>query len=93
MTDHQHYEYASDGHDHRAEPLRSPQEICEDARRMGCGQCWQRPGRPCSSLPGDHLYRYQWAARRGLITRAELAAVAIGLDATNAHVIIPGYAL
>jgi hypothetical protein len=76
-----------------AGPLRSPQEICEDARRVNCGQCWQRPGRPCSLLPGDHLARYQRAERRGLITRDELAAVAIGLDVTAVHVIIPGYAL
>ncbi|MGH3222575.1 MAG: hypothetical protein ACRDPY_28415 [Streptosporangiaceae bacterium] len=62
----------------------------QGARLVNCGQCWQRPGRPCtvSGPPGDHLARYQRAERRGLITRAELAAVVETLDVIAAHVII-----
>ena len=69
---------------------RSLQEIREDARRANCPHCWQRPGRPCtvSGQPGDHLARYQRAERRGMITRAELAAVVGGLEVIAAHVII-----
>jgi hypothetical protein len=65
-------------------------EISEDTRQANCPQCWQRPGPPCtvSGLPGDHLARYQRAERRGLITRAELAAVAAGLEEIAAHVVI-----
>ncbi len=64
-------------------------EVCEAARRVNCLQCWQRPGPPCtvSGTPGDHLARYQRAERRGLITRAELAAVVAGLDVIAGHVI------
>jgi hypothetical protein len=59
-------------------------------RLAHCGQCWQRPGRPCTitGLPGDHLARWQRAERRGLITRAELAAAAAGLDVIAPHVIV-----
>lgn len=57
-----------------AETARSLHETCEAARRVNCGYCWQRPGPPCTAS-GDHLARYQRAERRGLITRAELAAV------------------
>ena len=66
--------------------------VAERVRSVNCGQCWQRPGRPCtvSGAPGDHLARYDRAERRGLITRAELAAVVAGLDVIAAHVIIPG---
>jgi hypothetical protein len=66
--------------------------LCQQgARLVPCGQCWQRPGRPCTRYypPGDHLARYLRAERRGLITRAELAGVIVGLDVIAAHVIIP----
>ena len=69
---------------------RSLREICEDARRVNCGQCWQRPG-PLYTVTGpagDHLARYQRAERRGLITRADLAAVVAGLGVIAGHVII-----
>ncbi len=73
-----------------AEAPRGLHEILEDARRVNCGQCWQRPGRPCtvSGPPGDHLARYQRAERRGLITRDELAATVAALDVIAPHVII-----
>jgi hypothetical protein len=59
-------------------------------RLAHCGQCWQRPGRPCTitGTPGDHLARWQRAERRGLITRAELAAAVAALDVIAPHVII-----
>ena len=81
-----------------AQPPRGLLEICAAARQVNCGQCWQRPGPPCtvSGQPGDHLARYQRAERRGLITRGELAAVfgvVGGLDVIGAHVIVPGGAL
>jgi hypothetical protein len=64
--------------------------VAQAARLANCSQCWQRPGRPCtvSGPPGDHLARYQRAERRGLITRADLAAVVAGLEVIAAHVII-----
>lgn len=63
--------------------------LAELARAVNCGQCWQRPGRPCTvSGPGDHLARYLRAERRGLITRAELAAVVASLDVIARSVII-----
>ena len=73
-----------------APQARSLHEICTDARRANCPQCWQRPGRPCtvSGPPGDHLARYQRAERRGLITRDELAATVAALDVIAPHVII-----
>ena len=60
------------------------------ARMANCPHCWQRPGRPCTIAgpPGDHLARWQRAERRGLITRADLAAVVAGLDVIAPHVII-----
>jgi hypothetical protein len=60
------------------------------ARMANCPLCWQRPGRPCtiSGPPGDHLARWQRAERRGLITRADLAAVVAGLEVIAPHVII-----
>lgn len=67
-------------------------EIAEAARRANCPQCWAAPGSPCTVTgpPGDHLGRYARAERRGLITRAELAAVVDGLTASTLHTIIPG---
>ena len=67
-----------------------PADPAERVRLAHCGQCWQRPGRPCtiSGPPGDHLARWQRAERRGLITRAELAAAVATLDVIAPHVII-----
>jgi len=75
-----------------AEAPRGLPEIRAGVRLANCPQCWQRPGRPCtvSGRPGDHLARYQRAERRGLITRAELAAVVAGLDVVAARVLIRG---
>ena len=73
-----------------------PQTITvERVRLANCPQCWQRPGLPCtvSGPPGDHLARYQRAERRGLITRAELAAAVATLDVIAPHVIIRDGAL
>jgi hypothetical protein len=73
----------------------TPAEAAAVACQANCPQCWQRPGVPCtvSGPPGDHPARYQRAERRGLITRAELAAVVAGLEVTAAHVIIRDGAL
>ena len=62
----------------------------QGARLVHCGQCWQRPGRPCtvSGPAGDHLARYMRAERKGLITRTELAGVVRQLGAIAAHVIV-----
>ena len=38
--------------------------------------------------PGDHLARWQRAERRGVIGRAELAAVVADLEVLAGHVII-----
>lgn len=55
---------------------RSLYEICEAARQVNCGECWQVPGVPCSQEPeGDHVARFGRAMRRGLISGAELIAV------------------
>jgi hypothetical protein len=64
--------------------------VAERVRLANCPQCWQRPGRPCTITgpDGDHLARWQRAERRGLITRAELAAAVDGLDVIAPHVII-----
>jgi len=64
----------------------------ERVRLMNCGQCWQRPGRPCTVAgpPGDHLARWQRAERRGVIGREDLAAVVAGLEVIAGHVIIRG---
>jgi len=63
----------------------------QSARRCPCPQCWAQPGCPCTVAgpPGDHLARYLRAERRGLISRAELAAVIGGLDVIVGHVLIP----
>jgi hypothetical protein len=55
-------------------------EILEAARRATCGQCWARPLEPCA-VPADtgpgacHLARVDRAARRGVVTAAEMAAI------------------
>ena len=85
-------------HDARIERARTGQQLPrtlhalaeQGARLVHCGQCWQRPGRPCtvSGPAGDHLARYMRAERKGLITRAELAAVVRQLGAIAPHVIV-----
>ena len=60
-----------------------------------CPHCWQVPGRPCvlASPAGDHLARWLRAERRGVVTRAELAAAVGGLEVIAAHAIIRDGAL
>jgi hypothetical protein len=55
---------------------RSLHEICQEARKVNCGECWQVPLKPCTQAPeGDHVARFGRAARRGLISGAELVMV------------------
>ena len=71
---------------------RSRHEICMDARRVNCGECWQVPGTPCTP-EGDHVARFGRALRRGLVTGPELIAVLQALDAfTNTTIVrdVPG---
>ena len=58
--------------------------ITADALRANCGEgdCWARPGRPCSCAPAVHLARYQRARRRGLLSAADLTAVLAGVIAS-----------
>lgn len=68
-----------------------PQLAAADAVRLAsCGHCWAAPGRPCTFTgpAGDHLARWLRAERRGLITRAELAAVVATLEVIAPHVIV-----
>ena len=53
---------------------RSLHEICEAARLVNCGECWQVPGKPCTP-EGDHVARFGRAMRRGLIAGPELIAL------------------
>ena len=71
-------------------PPRQAGAPAERARLAQCPACWQRPGRRCTRFypPGDHLARFVTAEERGLITRAELAAVIADLDVIAPHVII-----
>ena len=71
---------------------RSRHEICELARLVNCGECWQAPGTPCTP-GGDHVARFGRAMRRGLLTGPELIAVLQALDAfTNTTIVcdVPG---
>ena len=59
-----------------APAARSLAEICEAARQVNCGECWQVPGKPCTRNPeGDHVARFGRAARRGRITGPEFVSV------------------
>jgi hypothetical protein len=49
-------------------------EICQHARQVNCGECWQVPGTPCTP-EGDHVARFGRAMRRGLISGPDLLAV------------------
>jgi len=74
---------------------RGPRTAIERVRLVNCGQCWQRPGRPCTVAdpPGDYLARWQRAERRGLVSRPELAAAVATLDVIASHVIVRDRAL
>ena len=70
--------------------VRSRHEICELARLVNCGECWQVPGQPCTP-EGDHVARL--AMRQGLISGDDLIAVLQALDAfTSATIVcdVPG---
>jgi hypothetical protein len=61
---------------------RSLGEICAATRQANCGECWQVPGLPCAQDPeGDRVARFGRAARKGLISGAELVAILRGLAA------------
>ena len=72
---------------------RSLHDICEDARRANCGQCWQVPDLPCTTSTttgrdGYHVARFARAMRRGLISGPELVAVLAALPAfTNGTIV------
>ena len=66
---------------------RSLHEICADARRANCGECWQVPGKPCTP-EGNHVARFGRALRRGLVTGPELIAVLQALDAFTSTTIV-----
>ena len=64
-------------------------EICRAARQANCGECWQKPGKPCAHDPeGDHVARFGRAARRGLITGPELVAVLADFDVFTTATIV-----
>src|SRR5262249_35706486 len=64
-------------------------EICEAARQATCGECWQVPGVPCTQTPeGDHVARFGRAARRGLISGAELVSVLGRFDAFTTATVV-----
>lgn len=66
---------------------RSLNEICADARRANCGECWQVPGTPCTP-GGDHVARFGRAMRRGLISGPDLLAVLGTLDAFTTATVV-----
>jgi len=66
---------------------RSRHEICELARLVNRGECWQVPGKPCTP-EGDHVARFGRALRRGLVTGPELIAVLQALDAFASATIV-----
>jgi len=59
------------------------------AQLVNCGQCRQRPGKPCWPW-GSHLARYQRANRRGLLSDDALAAVVAGREVIAGHEIVRG---
>lgn len=85
------------GHAARMERARTGRQLprtahaltMQGSRLTPCGHCGARPGFPCSP-DGDHLARFVGAQERGLLTRAELAAVAAALDVIAWHVVVRG---
>jgi len=63
----------------RTVPARSVHVICELARLANCGHCWARPHQPCvpgrHGAEGYHLARFARAARRGLLSAADMDVV------------------
>jgi hypothetical protein len=68
---------------------RSLHQICEAARQVNCGECWQVPGIPCTP-EGDHVARFARAMRRGLISGPDLLAALGPLDAFTTATVICG---
>jgi hypothetical protein len=72
-----------------APAARSLAGICQAARQANCGECWQVPGKPCTSDPdGDHVARFGRAMRRGLISGPDLLAVLGTLGAFTTATVI-----
>ena len=71
---------------------RTLREITADALRANCGDgdCWARPGRPCSCAPAVHLARYQRAHRRGLLSAEDMTIVVAAVVASMVPVIVTG---
>jgi hypothetical protein len=68
---------------------RTLHEIFAAARMVNCGHCWQVPGKPCGRNPeGDHVARFGRAARRGLISGAELVSVLNALPPFSTDTIV-----
>jgi hypothetical protein len=78
---------------------RSLHDICEDARRANCGQCWQVPGLSCTTSTitgrdGYHVARFGRAMRRGLISGDDLMialrTAGVFTSATLIYDVLPG---
>jgi hypothetical protein len=64
--------------------------VSDLARVVTCTLCWSPPLARCQRDPaGNHLRRYQDAARRGVLSSQALADVVSGLKVIAAHVIVP----
>ena len=63
---------------------RSVHVICELTRLANCGHCWARPHQPCVAgrhgAEGYHLARFARAARRGLLSGADMDLVLAAAD-------------
>ena len=63
----------------RTVPARSVHVICELTRMANCGHCWAAPQQPCvtgrDDTDGYHLARFARAARRGLLSTADMETV------------------
>ena len=78
---------------------RSLHDVCGDARRANCGQCWQIPGLPCATSTitgrdGYHVARFGRAMRRGLISGDDLMialrTAGVFTSATLIYDVLPG---
>jgi hypothetical protein len=76
-------------HAARTERARTLHAMIEQAARLEkCDFCRTRAGKPCTRGGGYHLARFQAAERRGMLTRAELAAVVSGLVVIAAGAVV-----
>jgi hypothetical protein len=85
---------------------RSLAEVIEAARGANCGECWAEPGAPCTVQPplladpdvpsqpadGIHVARIARAARRGLVSGAEVVAVLGALPRFSTATLVHGQA-